>query len=587
VKPIAAERCIASRELSEPRLAPDGEHLLYVRSNQSAAVLVVHSLVHGHLRTLGEVPGVRAGRGMGGGAWCFSADGRRVVHVGADGNLWSQSLDGGHSRQLTDQGSDRGASTPVASLDGRLVAFTVDTAEVHVLDLEASRTRRVDDGADDFVLDPSWTTDGWLRWVGWSVPDMPWDHTVERGWHPNGERHSLDHPTAVHQIRGEWSVSDELGFVNLWWQRGPFLSEPFEHAGPTWGPGACSYVQSPDGRQLAFTRNEGGFGRLLVADVASGEVHERARGVHGQLSWVGDRLAALRTGARTPTQIVVHDTTTWSRAVVAVGPEGEWADEELVEPELVEIDAPDGLVHARLYRAADDAQKVIVWIHGGPTDQWQVSWMPRIAFWRSRGWHVLVPDHRGSTGHGRAYQQALRGRWGELDVSDIITVTAWAHAGALAPVEGTVVMGGSAGGFTALGAVAHSPGSFAAAVALYPVTDLIDMAERSHRFERHYTDSLVGPLPESARLMRERSPLYFADRLVRTPLLVLHGELDPVVPVDQSRVLVERVRAAGGYAELHVYPDEGHGFRQRDHQLDEFHRIEGFLSRHVRVASNP
>jgi dipeptidyl aminopeptidase/acylaminoacyl peptidase len=211
--------------------------------------------------------------------------------------------------------------------------------------------------------------------------------------------------------------------------------------------------------------------------------------------------------------------------------------------------------------------------------------MSRIAFWRSRGWHVLVPDHRGSTGHGRAYQQALRGRWGELDIADVVAATRWAQAVGLAGSEGTVVMGGSAGGFTALGAVARAPESFAAAVASYPVTDLLDMAERSHRFERHYTDSLVGPLPESQDLMRVRSPLSFAHLLVQTPLLVLHGEVDPVVPVDQSRVLVERVRATGGHAELHVYPGEGHGFRQRDHQLDEFHRVEGFLSRHVRVAS--
>jgi dipeptidyl aminopeptidase/acylaminoacyl peptidase len=211
--------------------------------------------------------------------------------------------------------------------------------------------------------------------------------------------------------------------------------------------------------------------------------------------------------------------------------------------------------------------------------------MPRLTFWRSRGWHVLVPDHRGSTGHGRAYQQALHGRWGQLDVADTVAATAWAQAQGLAVAGGTVVMGGSAGGFTALGAVAAAPESFAAAVVHYPVTDLLDMAERSHRFERHYTDTLVGPLPAAAGVMRERSPLFFAHRLVDTPLLLLHGDLDPVVPVEQSRVLAERVRASGGHAELHVYAGEGHGFRQRANQSDEFHRIEEFLSRQVRVAS--
>ena len=62
-------------------------------------------------------------------------------------------------------------------------------------------------------------------------------------------------------------------------------------------------------------------------------------------------------------------------------------------------------------------------------------------------------------------------------------------------------------------------------------------------------------------------------------------ELDAVVPVRQSRVFVQRVRTAGGEAQLHVYPDEGHGFRQPANQLDEYRRAEDFLARHVPVAS--
>jgi dipeptidyl aminopeptidase/acylaminoacyl peptidase len=211
--------------------------------------------------------------------------------------------------------------------------------------------------------------------------------------------------------------------------------------------------------------------------------------------------------------------------------------------------------------------------------------MPRIAFWRSRGWHVLVPDHRGSTGHGRAYQQALRGEWGRLDVDDTVAVTEWAQAHGLGTPATTVLMGGSAGGFSALGAVREAPHLYAAAAVAYPVTDLPELAEQSHRFERHYTHSLVGPLPESMRVARDRSPAFHTDRYTRTPLLVLHGDVDPVVPVEQSRVFVERVHESGGHAELHEYPDEGHGFRSPANQLDEYDRVERFLSRHVGVAS--
>ena len=69
-----------------------------------------------------------------------------------------------------------------------------------------------------------------------------------------------------------------------------------------------------------------------------------------------------------------------------------------------------------------------------------------------------------------------------------------------------------------------------------------------------------------------------ADR-IRVPLLVLHGDADPVVPVEQSEVLVRRARDAGADVELHIYPGEGHGFRRPEHQRDEYERIAAFLAR--------
>ena len=134
-----------------------------------------------------------------------------------------------------------------------------------------------------------------------------------------------------------------------------------------------------------------------------------------------------------------------------------------------------------------------------------------------------------------------------------------------------------------LGVLARHPDLVAAAVVSYPVSDLADLAERSHRFERHSTWSLVGAPGESAAVdqrYHDRSPVWFAPS-IRTPLLVFHGDADPVVPVRQSRVLTERIRAAGGSVELCICPGEGHGFRQRQHQIDEFERTAAFLRRHV------
>jgi dipeptidyl aminopeptidase/acylaminoacyl peptidase len=589
--PIPAAQCVGGVDLSEPRLRADGAVLVYAHSHAGNTALVVHHFDGSPDRRIAE--GVRPGRGLGGGAWCYTADGHSVIYVGGDGNLWCQTLRGEPAVLLTDHGPERVAAGPNVDAAGIGVAYVLDQASVHHLRFDTRSATRVDDGSADFVIDP-WceATPGAVRWIGWDVPDMPWDATRVRRVDAEGHlRDVVDVGRCVQQPRtmpdgtSIW-VRDDDGWLNVWVGDEALVAEPFEHAGPTWGPGQCSYAWSPDGHRVAFTRNEGGFGRLCVVDVASRVVREVARGVHGQLSWAADRVAAVRTGAVTPTQIVVYDTDTWERSVV-VGTSQQGDNTVLREPELLEVPATTlrGTVFARLYRADHADGRLIVWMHGGPTDQWQVTFMPRLAFWLSRGWSILVPDHRGSTGHGRAYQQALRGRWGELDVADTLALTNAAHDAGWAQRSRTVIIGGSAGGFTALGAVAAEPGRFAAAVLLYPVTDLVDLAERSHRFERHYTDSLVGPLPQAIATYQERSPAYHADRCTLTPLLLLHGADDPVVPVQQCMVFAQRVQAAGGEAELHVYDGEGHGFRQAANQLDEYRRIEAFLARCVPVAS--
>ena len=512
-----------------------------------------------------------------------------MIYVAIDGDLWLQPVPSGAVRRLTHHGPERTAAGPCAVAGGTRVVYVVDEAEVWAVQLDDASTEHLDDGSADFVFDPSTTPDGLtVMWQSWSVPDMPWDRArIQRATFPSREVVDDSPPASVQQVRSmpdgtTVCLRDDSGWLNVWLGEFPLVKETFEHGGPSWGMGQRSFAVSPDGGHVAFTRNERGFGRLCVVDVGSRSIRDVARGVHGQLSWHGNRLAALRSGARTPTQVVVYDDATWERTVVAIGPLSGWEDLSLAEPDLVEITAADGeTVHARMYRADAVTDRLLCWLHGGPTDQWQVTFMPRIAYWRSQGWNVLVPDHRGSTGHGRAYQQALRGRWGELDVSDTVDAIVHAHRHGWGSPAHTAIVGSSAGGFTALCVIAANPALIAAGIVAYPVTDLSDLAERSHRFEQHYTDSLVGPLPDSVQLYRDRSPVNVADRLAATALLVMHGDSDPVVPVDQSRVFVERCRDAGGDVELVVYEGEGHGFRKPENQLDEYRRMQGFLATHV------
>jgi dipeptidyl aminopeptidase/acylaminoacyl peptidase len=392
-------------------------------------------------------------------------------------------------------------------------------------------------------------------------------------------------------------VRDDTGWLNAWCGDRPVLDEPHEHAGPTWGPRQRSVAVSPDERSVAIARNEDGFGRLVVVDRVTGAVHQVARAVHGQLHWRGRWLVALRTGARTPTQVVAYDTTapdptTWERRVLAVGPIGGWEDDPaLVEPTPLTATAPDGAVlPARLYSpAVPQARGLICWVHGGPTDQWQVTFLPRIAYWVSRGMHVLVPDPRGSTGHGRAHQQALRGGWGVLDVDDTAALVRAAQAHTGITPTGTVAMGGSAGGLTALGLGVRHPRLLAGIAVAYPVSDIAALDDVTHRYEAHYNDTLIGPRrdPAARRARVAHSPLTVAPCLARVPLLVQHGDADPVVPVEQSRRLARAVAAAGGDVELVIHPGEGHGFRRPEVQVDEQRRVEAFVERCLSPARPP
>lgn len=601
---ISAAMCAAGRTIGEPRLAPDGQRLAFVTTTGGRGALVVVDLDDGHEQVVTTEPAPQGARAYGGGTFDWLADGSAVVYAATDGGLWLQPAAGGPPRELV-PGEGGRCAAPAVSPDGSRVAYAVDQRHVAVATVAPDGPWPVRiSGSADFALDPAWSPDGArVTWHEWSVPAMPWDTSAivvaaaDGSSAPRvvagGEGRSVGQPRFSPD--GAWlgHLDDRGGFANLWACRPdgsgarPLLEEGNEHAGPTWGHGQRSWAWSPDSSQVAVCRNvDGGFGDLVVVDVATGGVRRLSRGAHGGVSWVGGRIAAVRSGARTPTQVVVHDGPDFSvRRTVARGPVAGFEAAALVEPEVVCWSGDDGGdVHGRLYRPVHvdhgEPPPLIAWVHGGPTDQWGVTWNARIAFWVDAGWAVLVPDHRGSTGHGRAYTQAMAGRWGELDVADVAAGLRAAADHGWGDGRRLVVMGGSAGGFTVLNVLASHPHLCAAGVDLYGVADLFDLDETTHRYEAHYLHSVVGPLPEAADAYRDRSPVNRVESIT-APLLVLQGSDDPVVPCSQSRAITERLRALGRTVELQVYEGEGHGWGRPETVVDELARTTSFLRRHV------
>lgn len=590
MEPIPLALVRAGRDLTEPRVSPDGRWVGFVqRTGSTTSINRVDVHGSGVERQLTFGPGPAPGRGLGGGcfSWLHRPDGDlSIVYVATNGELWHQ--DGLDVHSLTQHGRTVRAPTVATSGVARFVAYVVDEAEIWSVDLSSGGQRRLDDGRHEFCFDPAISPDErTVSWQGWSPPDMPWDGSLrvdldlESGaiteWRP------VD--AAVQQPRftpaGERvHVHDADGWLNVHIEDECVVSERIEHAGPTWGMGNRSYVFHDAGSRMAFTRNERGHGALCVADLATGVIEQWGRGVHGHLTWGQESLVAVRSGARTPTQIVRYDSSDRSRTTLAHSQPDVWPVDSLPEPEIVEAVASDGTpLWARRFAAGGG--RALVWVHGGPTDQWQVDWRPRITYWWSRGWDVIVVDPRGTTGHGRVHQQALHGQWGRLDVDDTASCITHVHASGWATPSTTVVIGGSSGGLTVLGVLADHPSLVAAGVASYPVSDLRALTEATHRFEAHYTDTLVAPndgSPDADAAFARLSPIGRADKIT-APLLIFHGTDDPVVPITQSEALVERITEAGGDVEFVAYDGEGHGFRDPDHVADEHARTEAFLDR--------
>jgi dipeptidyl aminopeptidase/acylaminoacyl peptidase len=220
----------------------------------------------------------------------------------------------------------------------------------------------------------------------------------------------------------------------------------------------------------------------------------------------------------------------------------------------------------------------MVLVHSGPTSQRTFGFDRQAQFFTSRGYAALVVNYRGSSGYGRAYRDSLRGNWGVVDVADVVNGARHLIQSNKVDPERVMIMGSSAAGLTVLKAMQDHPGFFRAGIDLYGITDLLDLSSKTHKFERHYNDALIGTLPETADVYKERSPLYHAEKL-RDPLAIFQGADDEVVLPSQSADLVAALRHHGVPHIYHLYAGEGHGFRKSETIAHLYQAIDEFLQK--------
>jgi dipeptidyl aminopeptidase/acylaminoacyl peptidase len=232
--------------------------------------------------------------------------------------------------------------------------------------------------------------------------------------------------------------------------------------------------------------------------------------------------------------------------------------------------------------SADAPRPAIFLIHGGPDEHLDPFYSSAIQYLANRGFVVVAPNVRGSTGFGRHYAALDSGDWGGGHIRDIVELAAAVRSLDFIDAGNLFIAGMSLGGFSVMSLVTQYPDTFRAAVDFFGVTELASFVDSWPQYlQRHLSVELgFDPRIDRAR-NRALSPLYHVER-IRIPLQVHQGANDSRVPRAQSDWLVQRLRSLGGSVEYFVYADEGHGFNRFENERLAWQRLVDFLTRQLR-----
>lgn len=481
-----------------------------------------------------------------------------------------------------------------------------------------------------FFAQPTFSPNGRrLAWIAWDHPNMPWDGTELRvgdvgddgrvtSWRTvlGGPREAVQQPEWIDDDT-LYAVSDRSGWWNIYRLDAtvgasggdPVAVTSLERdlGGPLWSlSGGRPYLIEPDGTLVAVaTLGTDRLLRIVGAPGGSGVNGAGAAGGSGAPGGLGAAgeasIEELTTpfdeiglgGERNGALLVVSGSARVGRGIRVLHPDGPIDDVRVIggaslddgylpDAEVMTFQGPQREVHAVVYRPKNkdfvapegELPPFVAMVHGGPTAHTSPQLSLAIAYWTSRGIGVIDVNYGGSTGYGREYRERLRGQWGVVDVEDTITAVRGIADAGIADAHRLLIRGGSAGGWTVLAALTTSD-AFAAGASHFGVAELTEFVKETHDFESRYVDGLIGPLPDAAELYESRAPINHIDELA-TPVLLLQGLDDPIVPPSQAERFIEGLKSRGVRYAYRFYEGESHGFRRVETKVDALERELGF-----------
>jgi dipeptidyl aminopeptidase/acylaminoacyl peptidase len=219
--------------------------------------------------------------------------------------------------------------------------------------------------------------------------------------------------------------------------------------------------------------------------------------------------------------------------------------------------------------------------HGGPgdRDEWGFDWLAQ--FFANRGYAVLQPNFRGSTGYGSAWFQQNGFKSWKIAIGDVNDGGRWLVKQGIADPARLGIVGWSYGGYAALQSAILDPSLFKAIVAVAPVTDLETLRDESQNFTNHeIVDAFIGHGPHD----REGSPAQNAARIT-APELMFHGDRDQNVGIGESQLMSSRLKSAGKSVELVEFHNLDHQLDDSDVRAEMLDKMDAFLRTSMHIAA--
>lgn len=399
------------------------------------------------------------------------------------------------------------------------------------------------------------------------------DKKVYGSWLPDSQRVLVLAETATHQKVGLW----ELQTGNIRW----LIDDPTRNI-------EQAYV--PDGSdQAVILEVREARTKTSLLEIESGK-ETPLPSIPGNLiplapvgngSWIGEYYSSQRARDLVRFSLLNFEPDSFI-SLSRVQEKTRLTQNDLAPAEDFRWKSVDGLdIQGWLYRAKDTPTKgTVIYVHGGPTWHLEDELIAQVQFYAAQGFHVLVPNYRGSTGFSRAFREAIKlDGWGGKEQDDIRTGIEALIAAGIAEKGKIAMTGTSYGGYSSwCGITRFSPETLAAAAPVCGMTDLVVDYNTTRPDLRTYSEEMLGGSPtQNPKLYFDRSPINFVSN-IKGHLLIVQGLQDPNVTPENVRTVKIALDKAGIEHQVLTFDNEGHGIARPENQKILYQRLVDFFT---------